>query len=508
MEVDVSSESGSEGDFLDSDALEVPNDHHMLQKVNKLEEYLPFTEEIRQNRQALLLNLKNNALKAVLEQGESLNNWMFAFDHYLTAFGYAFTKDEHIIFVKICLQALDSIADNIPVSLNLLKLTTRSKFSRAASVLANFLPTLLYPEEHQYGYQLWFQEFMELWISLPENGKNITSHNCFVKLFSRLAKDAKGFIDWDPYLPVVFERFKGLFRVDTYSYGNDEVIKLYIQWIVYSIFDASKALDNLQQFFRLRSVHFFISKEKSNSQFQKVVDVAVKALTNRLRSERYKRNWFNFALPASNLNNRLVNEFAKIMMTTVEKIGFKDFDLENLYNLCNISAPILSGQVIEKLDLAYEQICEPKRLTTALQMFSMSLLPILTNEMTAAQYRLNVLPILTSLASNIKHLLSIRSILVLGLPLVDCSHLAETADGSVDDSAKQLLLDTRQLDEFAHEFLRCCFTIIESNNEDLLKMSKSHFSVKTLLHESLLYVLANSSPATTKAILDKAFQLR
>ncbi len=80
MEVDVSSESGSEGDFLDSDALEVPNDHHMLQKVNKLEEYLPFTEEIRQNRQAFLLNLKNNALKAVLEQGESLNNWMFAFD--------------------------------------------------------------------------------------------------------------------------------------------------------------------------------------------------------------------------------------------------------------------------------------------------------------------------------------------------------------------------------------------------------------------------------------------
>lgn len=50
---------------------------------------------------------------------------MFSFYSYLTAFGYAFTKDEHIIFVKICLQALDSIADNIPVSLNLLKLTTR-----------------------------------------------------------------------------------------------------------------------------------------------------------------------------------------------------------------------------------------------------------------------------------------------------------------------------------------------------------------------------------------------
>lgn len=80
MEVDLSSDSGSEGGFLDSDAHEFVNNNHLLQKVNKLEEYLPFTEEIQQNRRAVLQNLKANALKAVLEQGDSLNNWTLAFD--------------------------------------------------------------------------------------------------------------------------------------------------------------------------------------------------------------------------------------------------------------------------------------------------------------------------------------------------------------------------------------------------------------------------------------------
>lgn len=77
MEVD-SSESGSEGDIISSD--ERSNDHHLLQKVNKLEEYLPFKEAIKQNRLAFLQNLKTNALRAVFEQGDRLNKWMLAFD--------------------------------------------------------------------------------------------------------------------------------------------------------------------------------------------------------------------------------------------------------------------------------------------------------------------------------------------------------------------------------------------------------------------------------------------
>lgn len=77
MEVD-SSESGSEGDIINSD--ERSNDHHLLQKVNQLENYLPFKEEAQQNRQAFLQNLKTNALKVAFEQGDRLNTWMLAFD--------------------------------------------------------------------------------------------------------------------------------------------------------------------------------------------------------------------------------------------------------------------------------------------------------------------------------------------------------------------------------------------------------------------------------------------
>lgn len=307
----------------------------------------------------------------------------------------------------------------------------------------------------------------------------------------------------------------GLLHVDTYMRDNKS-INIFMQWIIYSIFDTSKTLDHLSQFFRLRSVNYYISKEKTDSQFKLVVSAGLKKFAVRKRMESYTKNWFNFSPPTHNLNDHLVNEFATIMVNVVEKIGLKDFDLENYTKLCNISAPILSGKVIDKLDLAYEQICEPKRLTSALQLFSVSLFPILTNDVTATQYRSNVLPILTSLVSNINtydenvcflQLFAIRSIVVLGLPLNDCSSLSETLSDNValDEDAKQLLLDTQQLEEFAHDFLRCCFTIIESNNEDLFKMFKSNFTLSKLLNESFLQVLANSSPTTTKAILDKLF---
>lgn len=49
-----------------------------------------------------------------------------------------------------------------------------------------FLPTMLYPEEHQFGYKLWFEDFMKIWIDEPNNVD-------LSKLFSRLAQNASGY---------------------------------------------------------------------------------------------------------------------------------------------------------------------------------------------------------------------------------------------------------------------------------------------------------------------------
>ena len=54
-----------------------------------------------------------------------------------------------------------------------------------------FLPTLVHPEEHQFGFKLWFQDFMNHWLSLPKTTSRIIQED-FIFLFAQLAVDANG----------------------------------------------------------------------------------------------------------------------------------------------------------------------------------------------------------------------------------------------------------------------------------------------------------------------------
>ena len=274
---------------------------------------------------------------------------------------------------------------------------------------------------------------------------------------------------------------------------------------------GSQCLDHLVQFFRLRSVNFFISKTKTDTLFRTVITSCLDMFIKRLRDERrFKKNWHNFTPKTHILTDELVYKFASIMVEMTEKVNLNEFDIESLYKLSLISSEILSEQVINKLDLAYEQICEPARLLSALQVFSLSLHPIVTNQKIGPQFRSYVIPILTNLVNSINtndhnlcflQLFTIRSIVVLGIPLADGSALANSARDGLDEFSTQVLLDSSQLDDFAFQFLNCCRSIIESNNEDLLKLVKKNLAMKDLLHDTFVNVLANSSPKIVKVSL-------
>ncbi|MEQ2172955.1 Proteasome activator complex subunit 4A, partial [Goodea atripinnis] len=74
---------------------------------------------------------------------------------------------------------------------------------RAISYFELFLPTTLPPELHHKGFKLWFDELINLWVSV----QNLPSWEVhLVNLFARLANDNIGYIDWDPYIPKIFTR--------------------------------------------------------------------------------------------------------------------------------------------------------------------------------------------------------------------------------------------------------------------------------------------------------------
>lgn len=69
-----------------------------------------------------------------------------------------------------------------------------NKYAKYVHCLALFLPTLVHPDEHEFGFKLWFEDFIKQWSSSPTSGTNpklMNQNNVF--LFALLAQDANGY---------------------------------------------------------------------------------------------------------------------------------------------------------------------------------------------------------------------------------------------------------------------------------------------------------------------------
>lgn len=66
-----------------------------------------------------------------------------------------------------------------------------SKFDRYLYLFMLFLPVVMPPEEHSFGWKLWFEDFMNLWLERPN--QDHTSQNLFfLHIFSGIAKNGLG----------------------------------------------------------------------------------------------------------------------------------------------------------------------------------------------------------------------------------------------------------------------------------------------------------------------------
>lgn len=87
--------------------------------------------------------------------------------------------------------------------------------TKSLEALEWFLPLQLPPEHHSIGYELWFDEFMTLWevcYNAPE------WENEMMCLIAELAFHNIGYIDWEPYIPLMFTRFVRYLKLPvTYS---------------------------------------------------------------------------------------------------------------------------------------------------------------------------------------------------------------------------------------------------------------------------------------------------
>lgn len=99
------------------------------------------------------------------------------------------------------MSATQEILDELRPTLCLVDVSTMSK---SIQLLRWFLPVQLSPKHHSIGYKLWFEEFMTLW-EICHN--SLTWESKMMELMAALANHNIGYINWEPYIPLMFTRF-------------------------------------------------------------------------------------------------------------------------------------------------------------------------------------------------------------------------------------------------------------------------------------------------------------
>lgn len=95
--------------------------------------------------------------------------------------------------------------------------------SQSMLTLRLFLPIQLPPQHHGLGHQLWFEELMRLW-EISHNAPE-WEHE-MMDLIAPLANCNIGYIDWEPYIPLMFTRFMRCLKLPV-SYSKTERFKLH-----------------------------------------------------------------------------------------------------------------------------------------------------------------------------------------------------------------------------------------------------------------------------------------
>nr|CAD7597822.1 unnamed protein product [Timema genevievae] len=219
-----------------------------------------------------------------------------------------------------------------------------------------FLPLSLPPEKAHLGYQLWFHEFMDLWDAC---------HNApiwegeMMWLMARLANRNIGYIDWEPYIPLMFTRFLRSLSLPV-VYKQTHATKHHkldcgamAEWIVAVLGGGSSAQKYLNKF--MKTLESYFHPANFGHWLLKLKDFLRKlpyCFVLRVNFERYKKTWETQVPDSHKLTEEDITSFVEsvqpvAMQAMFSKLGATDV-IHALQHLATLRPSLIIPQVIER----------------------------------------------------------------------------------------------------------------------------------------------------------------
>ncbi|GFS25628.1 proteasome activator complex subunit 4, partial [Elysia marginata] len=347
-----------------------------------------------------------------------------------------------------------------------------------------FLPTSLPPELHHKGFKLWLDEFLQLWrsfYSMP------SWEGSLVNLFSRLAHENVGYIDWKPHVPMIFTRLLRSFNLPV---GTKQIIHNNQQntydiqnvsaWIISIMGGESNVVqEHITKLFK--ALHSFFHPSNAGRwslRLGSFLQNLPKSLVKRIRRERYKESKWLTPIPDSHkLTDAQVTEFVEslkpsLFVAIFSKMGSQDASM-GLRNLATLRPEVVIPPFLEKMYPAMETLIEPHRLIACMVCIVHIARPMLTATQHFPEGPSHVLPLLNLALPGIdpndfrKTLVTLQMIstFVTLIPIVDSSEAIHVLT-DLTEHERELCSATAQFEDFVLAFLDRIFNLIESNSQE------------------------------------------
>lgn len=581
-----------------------------FQNENAYNQHLPY--DVTEESQRLLMRIKTSLAKSIQFDQESVHDWFCILESYIQIYGLAFSKEDHIYFVRLLYELLVTegsmdlysilyvarcftklmhkrfLISNDELQLDwrrLYKAYERLLFSETESlglrfvpenlesnlcqaiILARphfsldatqemldewrpmlcpfsasiqryityfnlFLPTTLPPEHHDKGFKLWFDEVMQLWLSGKVNAAGYESK--LTLLLSRLASDCLGFIDWEPYMPRIFNYIKSSLNLSRAMSRNhlrrndSNDIGPYVQWMVYMISNNTSCLDNIAKLFKAIESFYHPSNtdRRWHAKLQQILYKLPAYYVKRLYRERYKKNIWSKRLPESyRLTDESTSRFVDALLPVVLTSMFNQAAISSaalaLRDLAILRPEKVIPPLLERVYGSYETLTEPHRLLASINCIA-SVVPAMVrpckyfNEGPShvVPLLLNSLPGIDS--NDMRKCITVfRFIATLAahIRMKDYSYLVEERPDLTEEQ-QQLCLSTSRFEDFVLQFLDKSFVLIENtasahlfsnlDHEHQLKSGEEGI-IEAAISSVTLSILAQASYEIQQSALDRLY---
>ncbi|XP_060063003.1 proteasome activator complex subunit 4-like [Ylistrum balloti] len=388
-----------------------------------------------------------------------------------------------------------------------------------------FLPTNLPPHQQEHGWKLWFTEFMDIWNSFQNNPK---WESGLVNLFSRLANDNIGYIDWSPFTCQIFNRFLRSFnlpvgtRLQKVGRSNNTYdVFSSVQWIIAMLGGNSGVQDYLDKIFKTLQTFYHPSNlGKWNVKLSGLLMTFPRLFVKRIHRERYQKpSWENQVPDSHKLSEDDITRFVESMKPVVfvsmfSKYGSHDSAIA-LRHLSNMRPEIIIPTLLEKMYPAMENLIEPHRLIACMTCIVAVARPMLHNRKWYPEGRSHLLPLLNLSLPGIdpndfkKCLITFQMIstFVTLVPIVDCSEAVFVKDDLTEEE-KELCSATAQFEDFVLQFFDRVFTLIENSaqehvHSDVTRLNLEQSMLEVGLASTAVSVLQQCSTPIFKSALDR-----